>query len=95
MFCFPQDDVQLWLSHVAFCRKWVCGILLAFVKTIVLLIEIHISIYCCCCFFKATKTQLSKVFSTMLAIHSDKPGTDNCRESVFSLCGNLHWYSLQ
>uniref|UniRef100_A0A3P8W3H1 UTP6 small subunit processome component n=1 Tax=Cynoglossus semilaevis TaxID=244447 RepID=A0A3P8W3H1_CYNSE len=38
-----KDDVQLWLSHVAFCRKW------------------------------ATKTQLSKVFSTMLAIHSDKP----------------------
>lgn len=22
---FPQDDVQLWLSHVAFCKKWVCN----------------------------------------------------------------------
>lgn len=19
----PQDDVQLWLSHIAFCKKWV------------------------------------------------------------------------
>ncbi|XP_020502075.1 U3 small nucleolar RNA-associated protein 6 homolog [Labrus bergylta] len=38
-----KDDVQLWLSHVAFCKKW------------------------------ATKAQISKVFSTMLAIHPDKP----------------------
>ncbi|KAM9314226.1 U3 small nucleolar RNA-associated protein 6 homolog [Pholidichthys leucotaenia] len=38
-----KDDVQLWLSHIAFCKKW------------------------------ATKGQISKVFSTMLAIHSDKP----------------------
>ncbi|RVE76331.1 hypothetical protein OJAV_G00008340 [Oryzias javanicus] len=38
-----KDDVQLWLSHVAFCKKW------------------------------ATKGQLSKVFSAMLAIHPDKP----------------------
>ncbi|PNI47222.1 UTP6 isoform 6 [Pan troglodytes] len=38
-----KDDVQLWLSYVAFCKKW------------------------------ATKTQLSKVFSAMLAIHSNKP----------------------
>ncbi|XP_066522264.1 U3 small nucleolar RNA-associated protein 6 homolog [Hoplias malabaricus] len=37
------EDVQLWLSHVAFCKKW------------------------------GTKSQLSKVFSSMLAIHSDKP----------------------
>uniref|UniRef100_A0A673CZV7 UTP6 small subunit processome component n=1 Tax=Sphaeramia orbicularis TaxID=375764 RepID=A0A673CZV7_9TELE len=40
---FHQDDVQLWLSHVAFCKKW------------------------------GTKGQISKVFSTMLAIHPDKP----------------------
>ncbi|CAB1416944.1 unnamed protein product [Pleuronectes platessa] len=38
-----KDDVQLWFSHVAFCKKW------------------------------ATKSQISKVFSSMLAIHSDKP----------------------
>uniref|UniRef100_A0AAY4AJY0 UTP6 small subunit processome component n=1 Tax=Denticeps clupeoides TaxID=299321 RepID=A0AAY4AJY0_9TELE len=38
-----QEDVQLWLSHVAFCKKW------------------------------STKSQLSKVFSSMLAIHPDKP----------------------
>ncbi|TMS22978.1 U3 small nucleolar RNA-associated protein 6-like protein [Larimichthys crocea] len=38
-----KDDVQLWLSHVAFCKKW------------------------------ATKNQISKVFSAMLAIHPDKP----------------------
>ncbi|KAG9350445.1 hypothetical protein JZ751_026808 [Albula glossodonta] len=38
-----KDDVQLWLSHVAFCKKW------------------------------NTKSQLSKVFSSMLAIHPDKP----------------------
>ncbi|XP_029993541.1 U3 small nucleolar RNA-associated protein 6 homolog [Sphaeramia orbicularis] len=38
-----KDDVQLWLSHVAFCKKW------------------------------GTKGQISKVFSTMLAIHPDKP----------------------
>ncbi|CAJ1053577.1 U3 small nucleolar RNA-associated protein 6 homolog [Xyrichtys novacula] len=38
-----KDDIQLWLSHVAFCKKW------------------------------ATKSQISKVFSSMLAIHPDKP----------------------
>ncbi|KAJ8264084.1 hypothetical protein GJAV_G00144920 [Gymnothorax javanicus] len=38
-----KDDVQLWLSHVAFCKKW------------------------------NTKFRLSKVFSSMLAIHPDKP----------------------
>ncbi|XP_064180277.1 U3 small nucleolar RNA-associated protein 6 homolog [Anguilla rostrata] len=38
-----KDDVQLWLSHVAFCKKW------------------------------NTKSRLSKVFSSMLAIHPDKP----------------------
>ncbi|KAB5584673.1 hypothetical protein PHYPO_G00110190 [Pangasianodon hypophthalmus] len=38
-----QEDVQLWLSQVAFCKKW------------------------------GTKGQLSKVFSSMLAIHPDKP----------------------
>ncbi|XP_074554696.1 U3 small nucleolar RNA-associated protein 6 homolog [Halichoeres trimaculatus] len=38
-----KNDVQLWLSHVAFCKKW------------------------------ATKSQISKVFSSMLAIHPDKP----------------------
>ncbi|XP_006635290.2 U3 small nucleolar RNA-associated protein 6 homolog [Lepisosteus oculatus] len=38
-----KDDVQLWLSHVAFCKKW------------------------------NTVIQLSKVFSSMLAIHPDKP----------------------
>ncbi|XP_077460406.1 U3 small nucleolar RNA-associated protein 6 homolog [Stigmatopora argus] len=38
-----KDDVQLWLSHVAFCKKW------------------------------ATRGQLSKLFSSMLAIHADKP----------------------
>uniref|UniRef100_A0A8C2UKD4 UTP6 small subunit processome component n=1 Tax=Coturnix japonica TaxID=93934 RepID=A0A8C2UKD4_COTJA len=38
-----KEDVQLWLSHVAFCKQW------------------------------NTKHQLSKVFSTMLAIHPNKP----------------------
>ncbi|KAI9545734.1 hypothetical protein NQZ68_034504 [Dissostichus eleginoides] len=38
-----KGDVQLWLSHAAFCKKW------------------------------ATKGQISKVFSAMLAIHPDKP----------------------
>ncbi|KAG5278961.1 hypothetical protein AALO_G00104630 [Alosa alosa] len=38
-----QEDVQLWLSHVAFCKKW------------------------------STKGELSKVFSSMLAVHPDKP----------------------
>lgn len=38
-----KDDVQLWISHIAFCKKW------------------------------NTKTQLSKVFASMLAIHPDKP----------------------
>uniref|UniRef100_A0A8C7V2X4 UTP6 small subunit processome component n=1 Tax=Oncorhynchus mykiss TaxID=8022 RepID=A0A8C7V2X4_ONCMY len=38
-----KDDVQLWLSHIAFCKKW------------------------------NTKAQLSKVFSSMLAIHPEKP----------------------
>ncbi|XP_077575677.1 U3 small nucleolar RNA-associated protein 6 homolog [Stigmatopora nigra] len=38
-----KDDVQLWLSHVAFCKKW------------------------------STRGKLSKLFSSMLAIHADKP----------------------
>ncbi|NWH64187.1 UTP6 protein, partial [Geococcyx californianus] len=38
-----KDDVQLWLSHVAFCKQW------------------------------NSKYQLSKVFSSMLAIHPNKP----------------------
>ncbi|KAM4692039.1 U3 small nucleolar RNA-associated protein 6 homolog [Rhinophrynus dorsalis] len=39
-----KDDLQLWMSHVAFCKKWNC------------------------------KVQLSKTFSSLLAIHPDKPG---------------------
>ncbi|KAG7281662.1 hypothetical protein CRUP_019174 [Coryphaenoides rupestris] len=39
-----KNDVQLWLSHIAFCKRW------------------------------ATKGQLSKVFSAMIAIHPDKSG---------------------
>ncbi|KFQ11398.1 U3 small nucleolar RNA-associated protein 6, partial [Leptosomus discolor] len=38
-----KEDIQLWLSHVAFCKQW------------------------------NSKHQLSKVFSSMLAIHSNKP----------------------
>ncbi|XP_077184846.1 U3 small nucleolar RNA-associated protein 6 homolog [Paroedura picta] len=38
-----KDDVQLWLSHVAFCKKW------------------------------NRKIQLSKVFSSLLALHPNKP----------------------
>ncbi|XP_062979237.1 U3 small nucleolar RNA-associated protein 6 homolog [Elgaria multicarinata webbii] len=38
-----KDDLQLWLSHVAFCKKW------------------------------NRKIQLSKVFSSMLALHPNKP----------------------
>ncbi|XP_061585280.1 U3 small nucleolar RNA-associated protein 6 homolog [Cololabis saira] len=38
-----KDDMKLWLSHVAFCKKW------------------------------ATKGEISKVFSSLLAIHPDKP----------------------
>ncbi|XP_015280185.1 PREDICTED: U3 small nucleolar RNA-associated protein 6 homolog [Gekko japonicus] len=38
-----KDDIQLWLSHVAFCKKW------------------------------NRKIQLSKVFSSLLALHSNKP----------------------
>ncbi|XP_020741049.1 U3 small nucleolar RNA-associated protein 6 homolog [Odocoileus virginianus] len=39
-----KDDVKLWLSFVAFCRKW------------------------------AANVQLSKLFSSLLAFHSNKPG---------------------
>uniref|UniRef100_A0A8C6E1Y5 UTP6 small subunit processome component n=1 Tax=Moschus moschiferus TaxID=68415 RepID=A0A8C6E1Y5_MOSMO len=39
-----KDDVPLWLSFIAFCRKW------------------------------AANVQLSKIFSSFLAIHSNKPG---------------------
>ncbi|CAI9616556.1 unnamed protein product [Staurois parvus] len=38
-----KDDLQLWMSHIAFCKKWNC------------------------------RFQLSKIFSSMLAVHSDKP----------------------
>ncbi|KFQ89220.1 U3 small nucleolar RNA-associated protein 6, partial [Phoenicopterus ruber ruber] len=38
-----KEDIQLWLSHVAFCKQW------------------------------NAKHQLSKVFSSMLAIHPNKP----------------------
>ncbi|KAM6474367.1 U3 small nucleolar RNA-associated protein 6 homolog [Liasis olivaceus] len=38
-----KEDLQLWLSHVAFCKKW------------------------------NKKIQLSKVFSSMLALHPNKP----------------------
>ncbi|XP_060109509.1 U3 small nucleolar RNA-associated protein 6 homolog [Heteronotia binoei] len=38
-----KDDIQLWLSHVAFCKKW------------------------------NKKIQLSKVFSSLLALHPNKP----------------------
>uniref|UniRef100_A0A8C8GEB3 UTP6 small subunit processome component n=1 Tax=Oncorhynchus tshawytscha TaxID=74940 RepID=A0A8C8GEB3_ONCTS len=38
-----KDDVQLWLSHIAFCKKWV------------------------------SLSYLGKVFSSMLAIHPEKP----------------------
>ncbi|KAM9301964.1 U3 small nucleolar RNA-associated protein 6 homolog [Gastrophryne carolinensis] len=38
-----KEDLQLWMSHVAFCRKWNC------------------------------RYQLSKIFSSMLAVHPDKP----------------------
>ncbi|KAM4604075.1 U3 small nucleolar RNA-associated protein 6 homolog isoform 2-T2 [Polymixia lowei] len=38
-----KSDVQLWFSHIAFCKKW------------------------------ASKGQLSRVFSSLLAIHPDKP----------------------
>ncbi|KAJ3615251.1 hypothetical protein NHX12_018819 [Muraenolepis orangiensis] len=39
-----KGDVQLWLSHIAFCKKW------------------------------GTMSQLSKVFSAVIAIHPDKTG---------------------
>ncbi|XP_027718182.1 U3 small nucleolar RNA-associated protein 6 homolog [Vombatus ursinus] len=38
-----KEDVQLWLSHIAFCKKW------------------------------NNKTQISKIFSSLLAIHPNKP----------------------
>ncbi|XP_075045552.1 U3 small nucleolar RNA-associated protein 6 homolog [Mixophyes fleayi] len=38
-----KEDLQLWMSHVAFCKKWNC------------------------------RFQLSKCFSSLLAIHPDKP----------------------
>ncbi|XP_072278786.1 U3 small nucleolar RNA-associated protein 6 homolog [Pyxicephalus adspersus] len=38
-----KEDLQLWMSHIAFCKKWNC------------------------------KSQLSKIFSSLLAIHPDKP----------------------
>uniref|UniRef100_A0A673VRI0 UTP6 small subunit processome component n=1 Tax=Suricata suricatta TaxID=37032 RepID=A0A673VRI0_SURSU len=38
-----KDDLKLWLTYIAFCKKW------------------------------TTKAQLSKVFSSMLAIHANKP----------------------
>ena len=39
-----KDDVRLWLSFIAFCRKW------------------------------ASNIHLSKIFSSLLAFHSNKPG---------------------
>uniref|UniRef100_A0A8C0ADX4 UTP6 small subunit processome component n=1 Tax=Bos mutus grunniens TaxID=30521 RepID=A0A8C0ADX4_BOSMU len=39
-----KDDVRLWLSFIAFCRKW------------------------------ASNVHLSKIFSSLLAFHSNKPG---------------------
>ncbi|XP_068945974.1 U3 small nucleolar RNA-associated protein 6 homolog [Petaurus breviceps papuanus] len=38
-----KEDIQLWLSHIAFCKKW------------------------------NNKTQISKIFSSLLAIHPNKP----------------------
>ncbi|NP_001079708.1 UTP6 small subunit processome component L homeolog [Xenopus laevis] len=38
-----QEDLQLWYSHVSFCKQWNC------------------------------KHQISKIFSALLAVHSDKP----------------------
>ncbi|XP_040265903.1 U3 small nucleolar RNA-associated protein 6 homolog [Bufo bufo] len=38
-----KEDLQLWLSHVAFCKKWNC------------------------------KNQQSRIFSSLLAVHPDKP----------------------
>ncbi|XP_069822546.1 U3 small nucleolar RNA-associated protein 6 homolog isoform X1 [Dendropsophus ebraccatus] len=38
-----KEDLQLWMSHVAFCKKWNC------------------------------KMQLSRTFSSLLAVHPDKP----------------------
>lgn len=38
-----KEDLQLWMSHVAFCQKWDC------------------------------KRQLSRIFSSLLAVHPDKP----------------------
>uniref|UniRef100_F6ZIB6 UTP6 small subunit processome component n=1 Tax=Monodelphis domestica TaxID=13616 RepID=F6ZIB6_MONDO len=38
-----KEDIQLWISHIAFCKKW------------------------------NNKTQISKIFSSLLAIHPNKP----------------------
>lgn len=38
-----KEDLQLWMSHVAFCKKWDC------------------------------KRQLSRIYSSLLAVHPDKP----------------------
>lgn len=40
---------------------------------------------------QATKSQISKVFSSMLAIHSDKPGKNN---TAFKCCVT-HIYNLR
>ncbi|XP_040185169.1 U3 small nucleolar RNA-associated protein 6 homolog [Rana temporaria] len=38
-----KEDLQLWMSHIAFCKKWNC------------------------------RSQLSKIFSSLLAVQADKP----------------------
>ncbi|KAF3852257.1 hypothetical protein F7725_005612 [Dissostichus mawsoni] len=60
-----KGDVQLWLSHAAFCKKWSNSD-----QTQCLLMVTMIFNWL---FHQATKGQISKVFSAMLAIHPDKP----------------------
>uniref|UniRef100_A0A672LZP2 UTP6 small subunit processome component n=1 Tax=Sinocyclocheilus grahami TaxID=75366 RepID=A0A672LZP2_SINGR len=56
------EDVQLWLSQVAFNNKWICDF-----------------------------SQLSKVLSSMLAIHPDKPGKLLFKKNNFS----FSWFSAR
>lgn len=83
----PQGDVQLWLSHAAFCKKWVCNDLLIWFKSnsdqtqCLLMVTMIFNLL----FLQATKGQISKVFSAMLAIHPDKPGKeDNAFQTVWT-----------
>lgn len=89
---YEQDDVQLWLSHVAFCKKWVCKALRISFNTNIGVVSLHKHKLLLDFTHQATKGQISKVFSSMLAIHPDKPGTAHATSKHRS--GIVQWSDL-